>query len=729
MSNCNLLRCLLFTDPPDLSYYRNCKNDILRRDLYRFLINLQRHHGLKWDVFPILNEVFYQCVRIWDDPTPEIDIEESYLHSITAFHDDSDYRKSHLVFSLVWAVFSLQENKNDLGQDFLDYLKEAVKPSEYFKLIEDGFYNKELDKYGWFHTDLAPNPSGAAFPISPLELDVQEYTNNYDTNRVVAILKRYRTIKEQKYVFELIKWSLSGLSSEEKYEIEDDSNFLLGSNLLVDGEIVELEQQIEQGILLPCYGFNNTTTKMQVQNVVQEEPPLVPANPKAADSLKSTKMVMENLLAFLDTLPLVNTRQAMGLMCLTAIAELDNAWNHLRYDKQLMERGIFVSLGHDSPLGNYGQWKTSLLADRKTWNNTGFKNADTIQYANQGLDFEMFVNRHPELKEAVVGRIDLVVALLDDMQHILNEPTEEQLINQYDALEREYDERFGLADQANFKSSMLGVLPANQQSELNARLRDLDTQLDGSGFFKFLNAEALAERHLYCKANKVAVAGYIVRYRSELTNDMIIAFFHSEKMKNIITKNLILCRQKGNGEKAKKQRLSPFNNGKKSSRTPTSFKPTSATFTWRIDEKTRGDRMRILHNVMKLPAIRNKGLIADDTKIDDLIALFQGSSCERRLVIRWTGSIQHLAYFFKSVSKLGNISLPKGKTLWTVVRSHIVDAQGKQFGENLHDQHSPQGGSLVFLNLLVDLMDAKKDPNDVVEELKSANLLIKFSNK
>lgn len=139
--------------------------------------------------------------------------------------------------------------------------------------------------------------------------------------------------------------------------------------------------------------------------------------------------------------------------------------------------------------------------------------------------------------------------------------------------------------------------------------------------------------------------------------------------------------------------------------------------------------MRILHNVMKLPAIRNKGLIADDTKIDDLIALFQGSSCERRLVIRWTGSIQHLAYFFKSVSKLGNISLPKGKTLWTVVRSHIVDAQGKQFGENLHDQHQPQGDTLQLLNFLVDLMDAKKDPNDVVEELKSANLLIKFSNK
>ena len=27
-----------------------------------------------------------------------------------------------------------------------------------------------------------------------------------------------------------------------------------------------------------------------------------------------------------------------------AIAELDNAWNHLRYDKQLMERGIFAEL-------------------------------------------------------------------------------------------------------------------------------------------------------------------------------------------------------------------------------------------------------------------------------------------------------------------------------------------------------------------------------------------------
>lgn len=448
----------------------------------------------------------------------------------------------------------------------------------------------------------------------------------------------------------------------------------------------------------------------------------VPANPMVADSAKNTREVVESLLGLLASLQSVSTCQALSLLYVSAIIELDNALAHLKHDKQLIDRGIFVTLSHDNPLGNYEQWKTELKAYRSSWNKASFKDTDSVSYATQGLDFEMLVGCHHELKKAVIERMNAAIRLLDDMQHILNQPTQEQLVNLYNALKQEYIANIYPADHDNFKRSMLGVLPTVRQNELKNRLSKLEAQLDDSGFFGYLTGESKAGRQLYGENNKEAVAGYIVRYRNELSNEMIVAFFRREKMKNDINEELHLCRQKDNDERIKGQLHTHHNKHIAVHRAGTTLKPTSATFEWHGDEKERRDRLKLLYNGLRAPIIRGKSLIANNTDFNDLDALFQGKPCETGLMIRWTGSKQHLAYFFKSISKLNNISLPKGESLWMVVRSHIVDAQGMLFGDDLHDQHPPQGKSLCILNTLVDLMNTNKTIQEVIKEFKSAFL-------
>lgn len=446
----------------------------------------------------------------------------------------------------------------------------------------------------------------------------------------------------------------------------------------------------------------------------------VPANPIVADSAKSTREVMESLHGLLATLQSVSTCQALSLLYVSAIIELDNVLAHLKHDKQLIDRGVFVTFSHDNPLGNYEQWKTALKAYRSSWNKASFKDTDSVSYAIQGLDFEMLVGCHHELKKAVIERMNTAIRLLDDMQHTLNQPTQEQLVNLYNALKQEYIANIYPADHDKFKRSMLGVLPTVKQNELKNRLSELETQLGNSGFFGYLTGESKEERQQYNETNKEAVAGYIVRYRNELSSEMIIAFFRQEKMKNDINEELNLCRKKENEEKIKEQLHSHHNKHRVMRQTGTTLKPTSATFEWHGDEKERKDRLKLLYNGLRSRVIRGNSLIDNDTDFNDLDALFQGKPCKTSLVIRWTGSKQHLAYFFKSISKLNNISLPKGESLWMVVRSHFVDAQGMQFSDDLHDQHPPLGKSLCLLNTLVDLMNTNKSIQEVIKEFKSA---------
>ena len=75
----------------------------------------------------------------------------------------------------------------------------------------------------------------------------------------------------------------------------------------------------------------------------------VPANPMVADSAKSTREVMESLHGLLATLQSVSTCQALSLLYVSAIIELDNVLAHLKHDKQLIDKGIFVTFSHDNP--------------------------------------------------------------------------------------------------------------------------------------------------------------------------------------------------------------------------------------------------------------------------------------------------------------------------------------------------------------------------------------------
>ena len=211
---------MMVTEPKNLAEYR--KSDLLRRETYNYVAEIKYKDHFEWSVLDILNEVFYQCARIMEDPSPEDNIEYHYLRKVGEWdYEKSEDDKTYIVFSLVWGVLSLQENLPEPIPAFLSYLKNIIREHSYFEKAEKFFYKKLYNKYGLFHTDIAPNPSSKSFPDTFYHDDIKEITDDFNTEKVISILQRYRTIEDQEFILGIIKRSLFKIHPEEDPTLDE----------------------------------------------------------------------------------------------------------------------------------------------------------------------------------------------------------------------------------------------------------------------------------------------------------------------------------------------------------------------------------------------------------------------------------------------------------------------------------------------------------------------------
>ena len=124
--------------------------------------------------------------------------------------------------------------------------------------------------------------------------------------------------------------------------------------------------------------------------------------------------------------------------------------------------------------------------------------------------------------------------------------------------------------------------------------------------------------------------------------------------------------------------------------------PTRATFRMDCAPEAVGILAQRLH--LGLLAL---GMIDDRTPVTDVMGLLSGESDCR---LRWTGGAECLAYFVNRLLTHPSVSLPHGARKWMVVRSHFIDADGKDFGDVLRHQHQPHKNQRA-LDMLIELLD------------------------
>lgn len=186
----NLQRLLMIEDPKDLSFYRN--GDLLQKKIYEYALDQNYRKHLGFNILDILNETFYQVARVFDDPSPEADIEQQYMLTL-GFEWCGDERipdeKSYFIFTLVHAILFWQAELPEQIATFDQCLRILLEGCSFLDDAEK-FVDLMIQTYGALHSDLRPDPSPF---IDYKPIDIKEITNIFDRETIERLIRRFRT--------------------------------------------------------------------------------------------------------------------------------------------------------------------------------------------------------------------------------------------------------------------------------------------------------------------------------------------------------------------------------------------------------------------------------------------------------------------------------------------------------------------------------------------------------
>jgi len=214
----DLPRKLLLAPAEDLGFYR--EGDTLQKALYNFVLDEKyprdSFHG---DVLWALNEAFYQCARVFDDPSPEADIYQNYLitvePSVEFLNSEIPIQhtiisdKGYFVFCLVYIALSVQASLPKSVSIFRNYLRPLISECKYFNDAEACI--GDILKYGLLDSDLAPNP---CLYCKYYYKDIAVITNDFDVRTIEKLLRRCRTKGYQFALMEMVEKSFFHLHPE-----------------------------------------------------------------------------------------------------------------------------------------------------------------------------------------------------------------------------------------------------------------------------------------------------------------------------------------------------------------------------------------------------------------------------------------------------------------------------------------------------------------------------------
>ena len=194
-------------------------------DIYLDIISsdkkyLSREHYVKLyvntDIVSIFNDVYYICTRVILTPHPELKIEH-YLHEEDRRTDDRHL--THLVFSMVYAVLSLQPEIPKKIRRFLNCLEKNVLSAynyshKFEELIED-WTQSEACPNPWddleprsFQSDFTPSPEPPAiFELRDTGVYWQWETDYYDAERIKMIVNLWSDKADKLKILDMIEKS------------------------------------------------------------------------------------------------------------------------------------------------------------------------------------------------------------------------------------------------------------------------------------------------------------------------------------------------------------------------------------------------------------------------------------------------------------------------------------------------------------------------------------------
>ena len=236
------------------------------------------------------------------------------------------------------------------------------------------------------------------------------------------------------------------------------------------------------------------------------------------------------------------TLPAFAAMQGVAVIELDNLLVKIGHEKALIESDFFSVYATKQGSVEYGQWAKKLgrVMDKLYVDESSLED---VCYFQPGFDFESFVTRYRQFRMAVWSRLEVAIDLLDNIQKMLDMPSDSQLIDLYNEFERQYQALSYDEDNDAYQRELFGIPKHRREAHLKKRLKNLKEELYQSGFFKFFDedpATAWQELHddedddLYLES----VTRYIWGHRADITQEMIMAFFRCEIMSQRVREDL-----------------------------------------------------------------------------------------------------------------------------------------------------------------------------------------------
>lgn len=203
----DLPRAFIYRDKAELDEFLN--NNPLNEALYDVFLEVKdSYYLLKISAEAIFNEVYYQCTRLMLDPHPETRVWD-YLNDAK---NNTGWRyTSDLVFSMVYAVFSLQPEITKPIKRFLRYLEGKSLNECYFPAFQEmvnqwnGYLNgQKVAEPRKFQSDFK------FFPEPPEKLEQKfiiwsNVTKNYNQDRIRMIVNLWDDKEDRLAVLDKIE--------------------------------------------------------------------------------------------------------------------------------------------------------------------------------------------------------------------------------------------------------------------------------------------------------------------------------------------------------------------------------------------------------------------------------------------------------------------------------------------------------------------------------------------
>ena len=212
MNASELSRKLLYCGYTDVTDH--LKNSPLNRHIYRDFLTLLPDHRVEVPAVKLLNEVFYQMVRIPRDVCPGERVQKRYMDECSDWLGST--KAANLVFSMVSTLMYHKKKLLFEEELFLQQLNPLIGNCEFFRYVSE--LNEMMGKYGYYTPDCQPMPCPVnEIPMKGVTSAWRDVTYNYTYKLMRMYVMLYPSVDEQQ---ELLKRIMKSCPMED-YEFHN----------------------------------------------------------------------------------------------------------------------------------------------------------------------------------------------------------------------------------------------------------------------------------------------------------------------------------------------------------------------------------------------------------------------------------------------------------------------------------------------------------------------------